>query len=361
LPVNIVTLNRAGETALDPDHLAGQLTGIAHVVVASAEATMLLAETFGQDLSVYNGAVRTYNTGFDPINDDIYRHPLMLGTKIAAFEGPLAKGPVAFHTFLVKTQHDRSVAPTNEFTDFPDFFAFKGRALAARASTAKDAERVPILNEQLKVAEIERQRWEDYAVEMASKADVSASQIAQLQAHNATLAAAVERLQYRAAVQPNAAEPEPANYPDIAPWVERELAGRLILHARAVRGLKTANYEDVGLVVQGLKALAYEYRDMRSADPETAQAKRTALEARLNALGLDRAGAISNERASQFADEYFVEYVIGQKSRQQLEEHLTKGNSREERHCLRIYFFWDPVQKIVVVGSLPGHLRNRLS
>lgn len=361
LPVNVLTVGRHGEIALDAERLAQQLAGIAHVVVATSDATQIISDTFGAEWSVYNGAVRTYHTHFDPIQDDLYRHPLVLAARVATFHGPLGTGADAFHTFLVKSQHDRSTAPTNSFTDFPDFFAFKGRALAARATTAKDADLAPILSEQLKVAEIERHRWEDYAVEMAGKLDTATAQIAQLQAHNTSLSAALERLQARPAFQLVAAAPEPTAYADIAPWVETELAGKLILHARAVRGLKSAQYEDPGLVAQGLKLLANEFRDMRTADPDTVQEKRRALEHRLRELGLDRAGAISSDRASQFADEYFVEYVIGQKSRQQFEEHLSKGNSREERHCLRIYFFWDPEQKLVVVGSLPGHLRNRFT
>lgn len=72
-------------------------------------------------------------------------------------------------------------------------------------------------------------------------------------------------------------------------------------------------------------------------------------------------GAISKERVGEFESEYMVDYTIGQSPRQLLEWHLTKGNDKDERRCLRIYFFWDPEMCVVVVGHLPSHLRNRMS
>jgi hypothetical protein len=44
-----------------------------------------------------------------------------------------------------------------------------------------------------------------------------------------------------------------------------------------------------------------------------------------------------------------------------LDVHLKKGTSRESRHCLRIYFFWDEDSDQVVVGHLPDHLTNDLT
>ena len=32
-----------------------------------------------------------------------------------------------------------------------------------------------------------------------------------------------------------------------------------------------------------------------------------------------------------------------------MDMHLTKGNDREEKHCLRIYFFWDNKKRCAVI------------
>jgi hypothetical protein len=42
-----------------------------------------------------------------------------------------------------------------------------------------------------------------------------------------------------------------------------------------------------------------------------------------------------------------------------LDQHLKNGgNTRDPKRCLRIYYFWDPEEQLVVVGSLPGHIRT---
>ena len=44
-----------------------------------------------------------------------------------------------------------------------------------------------------------------------------------------------------------------------------------------------------------------------------------------------------------------------------LEFHLRKGSDHDERNCLAIYFFWHGDTQQVVVGWLPGHLKNRMT
>jgi len=61
----------------------------------------------------------------------------------------------------------------------------------------------------------------------------------------------------------------------------------------------------------------------------------------------------------EYEDEYFVPYPVGSGLKRKLEFHLRRGNSRDERQCLGIYFFWDEQARLVVVGSLPAHLRTR--
>ena len=79
-------------------------------------------------------------------------------------------------------------------------------------------------------------------------------------------------------------------------------------------------------------------------------------------LGLECRGAIAKGRAGGIAgDTYYVNYPAGTPKRELLKFQLQKGVSRNKRYCLRIYFFWDETQKLVVIGDLPGHLTNRVS
>ena len=83
----IVAISRAVEDGgaqkplLRPEALAHDLAGNAHVVVVDRQAAWRLTEQLGQQLSVYNGAVRIWWPRFSP-EDEPYRHPLLLPERI---------------------------------------------------------------------------------------------------------------------------------------------------------------------------------------------------------------------------------------------------------------------------------------
>ena len=41
--------------------------------------------------------------------------------------------------------------------------------------------------------------------------------------------------------------------------------------------------------------------------------------------------------------------------------HLCKGNARDPRFCMRIYFFYDENTQKVIVGHMPSHLPTSTS
>ena len=98
---------------------------------------------------------------------------------------------------------------------------------------------------------------------------------------------------------------------------------------------------------------------MRTASPERASECRERCAAKLQELGLELAPSISSSRAGEAGDEYYVTYPLEGETKRMLEQHLRKGSGREERFCLRIYFFWDKDSKKVIIGWLPSHLDTR--
>jgi hypothetical protein len=149
----------------------------------------------------------------------------------------------------------------------------------------------------------------------------------------------------------------PISYDDMQEWVNRHLTGRVVLHSRALRGLKDAVYEDIELVYRGLLLLANEYRNQQLGR----DGANDTFNRRCTELGLNFARAITRERAGEQGDEYFVRYPTASSSKQLLEWHLRKGKTKDDRHTLAIYFFWDDHTEQVVVGWLPSHLTNRMS
>lgn len=149
----------------------------------------------------------------------------------------------------------------------------------------------------------------------------------------------------------------PTELAQIAEWCREELPGRLTLLPRALRALKAGSYEDVGLVARSLEALATSYRDARLGFEGSHESFQAFLSE--NRLELEKSGDPTT--LGREADAYVVEYPLGLGTKRTLEWHLGKGVSRDPRHCLRIYFFWDDASRTVVVGHLPAHLDNGLT
>lgn len=128
---------------------------------------------------------------------------------------------------------------------------------------------------------------------------------------------------------------------------------RIVVLPRALNGAKKSLYLRPELVYRGLEYLAGAYRDYRLNRIGREDADKVLLEA-----GLRVAGSAAPTVAGEQGDAYFVSW---NGRRRFLEFHLGKGGGRDERYCLRIYYFWDDESSRVVVGSLPAHLSNSLS
>ena len=151
--------------------------------------------------------------------------------------------------------------------------------------------------------------------------------------------------------------PFPNKYEDLPEWVSKNMAGRLILHPRAIRAVRNASYENIELVYQSLLVLANEYRNMKLGYEDA----REAFDKRTDALELRCSLSISRERAGEEGSAYFVQYPIHTNNKRFLDLHVRKGSTKDDRYCLAIYFFWDDETQQVVVGWLPSHLDNRLT
>jgi hypothetical protein len=142
-------------------------------------------------------------------------------------------------------------------------------------------------------------------------------------------------------------------------WVAEHHPGRIVLLPRALKGAKKSRFEDVRLIYAAINLLGNEYWTMRTSVIEQAAQHRCLCDLKMRELSLELAPAITEASAGREGDEYYVNYPQGSNEKRLLEYHLCKGNAREERFCLRIYFFWDEELRKVVIGWLPSHLDTR--
>jgi hypothetical protein len=158
---------------------------------------------------------------------------------------------------------------------------------------------------------------------------------------------------------PSVEIPLPSELDGLEEWVSERHGGKVLLHPRAVNAAKKSKYADNHLIYRAIDLLAVEYWEMKTTPSEGSKEYRQRLDARLQELGLELAASISLSRAGEEGDDYFVKYPVGTESNRMLDTHLKKGSDRDERFCLRIYFFWDEDSRKVVIGWLPSHLETR--
>ena len=170
------------------------------------------------------------------------------------------------------------------------------------------------------------------------------------------------RLQQRLAAVDGAGDPAAAqdetvpaleSYADLPAWAEQHFEGRVVLAGRALRALKSAGFEDVGLVGRAVEVLAGSYWRMKSGGG--GKALRDAFEDELRELRLQETKSIGRDRQGKARDDFSMEW---DGRRLMLDRHLKNNTrTRDPRHCLRVYFTWDETTRQVVIGHLPGHMR----
>lgn len=143
----------------------------------------------------------------------------------------------------------------------------------------------------------------------------------------------------------------------IQKWCEAVLPERVYLHPRAVEGAKKSKYQDPDLIYQALLLLGHDYHEMR-AHRRDERCYLKAFQEKAKKLGLTDSISAEKSTRAQFNNLYTVT-VAGKTI--ELEKHIGAGQSRNAAECLRVYYGWDPDKKVVVVGSLPAHLRNKLT
>lgn len=128
---------------------------------------------------------------------------------------------------------------------------------------------------------------------------------------------------------------------------------RIVVMPRALNGAKKSIYKNPAAVYRALEYLAGPYRDYR-----LNRINKAAVDEALVKTGMKVAGSVAPSVAGEQGEAYYVSW---DGRRRFLEHHLVRGGGRDERYCLRVYYFWDDASQRVVVGWLPSHLSNSLS
>lgn len=117
----------------------------------------------------------------------------------------------------------------------------------------------------------------------------------------------------------------------------------------------SVNDVDMQLLCDAIEYLAYEYRDLKAGIISWDEVNQRCSEKYGRPFEVTGCGETSIEMYSR---QYKIKYKLGFKGKPietPLNEHLKVGNTAG--NLIRIYFLYDSERKVIVVGSLPYHLK----
>ena len=150
---------------------------------------------------------------------------------------------------------------------------------------------------------------------------------------------------------------QPKDYDGIAEWVEAHFSQRLYLHPKAISRMLTRSNQcaDVALVCDALDYLATDYWQQRY----DRLPKDIALTRCAEKYGRPFEVKPTGQATIDFTPgDYKIRYFKNPQGKEidsDLDYHLRVGNDSE--NLLRVYFLHDDARRIIVIGSLPDHLR----
>lgn len=354
-PVFVISETPSSKYLIDPRRMAVRTIGLARVYKLEHKASFFLSEELGKELSVFGGAVRTYQPGFDPFDNPMI-HPLALPDTIKNWAGGGAKKFVEFLAFK-SAELSLEINKAPSFSSASRIIAEEQHKAAVAAVEAED--NIDNLKKRLGDADRlivnlrnELQDWTSTASEEEEKAKFERKRAQEAESRVLVLRSQIAkyREQYEIVV------PIPDNFNEIKRWADEYLEDRVTLTSRAVKAAKNPKFEDPELAYRALLLLGNEYRNMRINGSED---NRKIFEEKCRDLGLRNTRSGKEIKLREQGEEFLVDHR-GQK--RLLEFHLKNGgNTRIPERCFRLYYFWDDEEQVPVVGSLPGHLRTRAS
>ena len=323
--------------------LAKAALGIARVVVVPSTHTWVLTEQFGKLRSVYSGAVRAYMPGFTQ-DANPYAHRLLLIESTA--DDDRAKSALKSLRWLVANESLRRFRLGDDVVAFStvrestlDFERQRLRQAGSSDSEQLEAAQVQVdaLKDDLERSKAETNQWLSEYERTEQEAQNYQQQLRGAQFRIQQLLAQIKDR----GGEPDSAVELPESWDRFADWCDEVLSGRVMLSSRARRETKSADFDDPQAAARGLLWLANEYRDSR-------------MNGAIGDLRKPIADGIHNDRCG--ADSFDFAWNGRQEP---VEWHIKNGgNTRDPRRCLRIYYFWDEDSQVVIVASMPAHVRT---
>lgn len=342
---------------IDGTKLADSLRLIAHVYYLPLQYQNRWAEMMTKKWGVENGAVRTYNPGFDIDEEESMTpldHPVAFPRNILpmSYINEEGKEIIAGHAFRHILTH--GIKRDNMYRKFQ----WEESGVKFQHQIAKEADieaeksvddlklAVQMLKDEIEKKDSDYSQLDEFNNELLTELKKRKSEnVINLQR---IIDLENQLKEYRAFIPVE----YPKDYKSIPDWVAQQFAGRVELHKKALKCLKdNPIYPDIELLCKSIEFLGKEYYEMKTGRLDIKECESVKL-----SLGIENTLTGSVASAGRQGDAYYVDY---NGRRRRLEMHIKGGksmNSSEPGERFRIYYFWDDDDQRVIIGYLPDHL-----
>ena len=337
LPVVLTTPFANGAPGeVDAQALASKLAGVAIVAQADGTpATRALSDRLHR-LGCFDGAVRIYWPGLQ-LHDDVRRHPLIFGSRIATMGA-----------FNAARSIERSIFSVAAFRFIPDP---RIDAIVAASEAARRVERAAAARADGDTT------WEAYALEMAEEVDGLKSEVADLKSENANLRDN-QRVLFSFSDDEPAGEPidevtrDPASVAEAVDFAKADFPNLLFLDS-SFEAAKKSPFIRPSEIYEAL-AIMDEVAGVWSGNEGGGDLRQMLVD---GGLGRRVSSFISQTSKGKWRDDYTFTY-LGE--RQVFAAHVTLGAGAADT-CASIHFLPDAAAGKLVVGHVGRHLTNTRS
>jgi len=329
--------------SINPDRIAVNLAGVAHVFVADSRfPSFTLEKIVGKSMSCYDGAVRLY-WPIQAENSGTMFHPLWVPRKIKEmgnFEDELFKTIAYFST---------GIKPKIGYEE------------VRRLKLTADIELLKEKNEIAEMAELYAQENDLLRKQVASMEDRERDHLERikgLEFKTSTLVSVIESFNKpeEENCQPiigsfDSVEDAVEKFRKVYPKSSMEILGR------AHKSVQECQYEKPEHVFKALEWLENAYLEMRVSgnDKKKKKVSTTFEESCKEQTGMTYKSSQSEVTMGRNKSEYFATW--GGKTIC-LEEHIGRGSSFDPKSTIRIAFHYDSDSKTVVIGYIGMHQKN---
>lgn len=356
LPVVAISQSADGSVRLDAETIIRRIAGAAHVAVLTTEACWELSRKLGRHLSVYNGAARMYLPSRDLESDDPFRHPIHFSSREGDTTG--------YANWLARTILPGTfVRPRPEFekTRFGNVRASAAELTRSQhavvTSTNSETEAL-IASLQDSLAALKHQRDEDSEAaqalldEAADTQEAIAEEKNELASENSRLRAKLRALGAASSSTPTTTIPFDT-YDQFEDWADATLGQNIEILPRAVREIeKRGTPETLDSFKATLLCIRDYYVPLKIDGGLDLKRK---FEDACRDLHIEETACFAQKGAIKSFPEYRARY--GSDSIW-LDRHFKFGAGYDPRNMFRIYFYWDDINNVVVIGHAPTHLDN---